>query len=69
MEDVEKWNLCSQKASKKGKCDWGKEKTVFIFVRSLTKAREEEDEEEEDRDDEGKTTARAVKRTLWEKND
>ena len=30
---------------------------------------EERIEEEEDRDDEGKTTAKAVKRTLWEKND
>ena len=29
----------------------------------------EDEEEEEDWDDEGKTTAKAVKRTLWETND
>ena len=32
MEDVEKWDLRSQKASKKGKCDWGKRERCSIFV-------------------------------------
>ena len=33
MEDVEKWDLRSQKASKKGKYGWGQKKRVFHLRR------------------------------------
>ena len=41
MEDVEKWDLRSQKASKKGKYDWGNEKKVFHFRRLFNQGSEE----------------------------
>ena len=33
MEDDEKWDLRSQKASKKEKCGWGRKKSVFHLCR------------------------------------
>ena len=41
MEDVEKWDLRSKKASKKGKCDWGEAKTVFHFRKLFNQGSEE----------------------------
>ena len=41
MEDVEKWDLRSQKASKKVKYDWGKERKAFHFRRLFNQGYEE----------------------------